>query len=341
MKLVDLIAYNISRQKNLTADFRCYNPLSGKCASGNRIKTYDPVSDKFLYLKTEQINASDFSASNPNKNRDRFDFEYWYSSLPDNKSLSSAQRNLILKLESLRETILSPRIIILHASRLGVSALCKIYIYWLQFVAFPGSDSALFFPDIKIAQREKRVLYSSVKKNPKTYLLEKNSVSCDSFSSLSFNRGLQRSLYKSLYNPNSVRGINPSYVLFSDVNKSLSRNKSKSDKLALTYNAIIPSCSNSMVIMESNSFGAHKGGFFNNSFRASAHTKNNDEAFATPYFSSSFGISSFKPIFIPWHADSKNSLNLKVNIPSFWKSLSDYEYFLWNVVGCSLEQINW
>lgn len=369
IKLINVILENINRQNKISDYQRSHDPFSGRGCSGLRKPVYDPVSGTTLFLKKSQINDINFNPSIPNLNRNHHDFEFWlvssYMKFDSTfHGFSMPLYHIISLMESFRNDDMATKLIILHASKIGISSICEAYIYWRQFVKNEGNDAIFYHPFASAKIESKYRFYRRSIIHPEVFDFKKRNVFHASSNSVSVYKEGNINRYLTLNNPFATRGCNAKFVLYSDVNSAVSCNVNdfyrlqNGDKLSLAFFSNLSSHSDSLVILESNACSSHLGGFFNNSYRSCngiplhleaksfSHHKwirkhDNDHfnrirnSYIPPY------SDCFNSVFIPWHWDFSKSLKLKQGIRRFWNSLTRYEYFLWNNVGCTLEQINW
>ena len=295
IKLIDIITENVRRTRAIGTALHRYTPLTGRGCAGERV----PFNG--LYLLKSHLESPDFDPRNPNANRARFDFEYFALPRPN-----LATQRIIAALHDARNSAADHRLLIYHARRLGTSDICCQYFRWLQFVATPGTDTALYFPKSRFrddARRADRQLFAS---RPDIF----GSVRTLGSRTLRFNGYRELLRYCTVRVANANRGFAPLYQLY--LNAARKR----------TYFANIPSSPAALLVMESHPQAIPCGDFFTEAFQDA----------------DAWGFST---IFLPWHADNRRSLRLDSSIADFWNSLTPYEYHLWLDLGLTLEQVNW
>ena len=204
---------------------------------------------------------------------------------------------------------------------MGITSICTAYIHWLQFLNREGTDSIIYFKNSKDKQSTKYHL----KYNPESFNLTRKEIKHQSASTLNIKDYTSSATYLTTANPQTARNYSPSYVLFTEAAKCVSkvpRTVKRNDRLKNSYQAALPTFPDSLLIMESNPDTAHTQGFFYDTFR------NKDG-------------NTFTPLFLPWHADERNIKPLDTNIPTFYSTLNKYETYLFKDLNLSFEQINW
>lgn len=310
---------NFNRRVLLRDEIRHFNPVTGRGCSGNRVPFISPGSNKVLYLLKSQLSDPNFDQSNPNLNREIYDFEYWYALSGATNKLTLAHKEIINKLAAFP---LSRKFIISHDSNMGITSVCESYFHWLQFFKAPGTDAAFITSNYLKRNSSKTRLREFVNANCGALKINKRGLRQLTPNMMRVDHAQQTNFYITSSQFAVIRNSNPQYIICSNAEYfTYSRYGVDYDYLYNICTQIIPNLEHSLVILESSA-------------------ANTDNYFQQLWIETIGGNSEFIALHIPWYKSQNNSLPLSSSVSNFLKSFSVSDYHLWNL-GLTLEQINW
>ena len=268
--------------------------------------------------------------------RIKYDFEYYaYISLVIQDKITGGdipfkanrgQRRLLKELERLRMAGKPIRIILLKARQWGGSTLTQLYFLWIQLVHVKNWSSIICAHKQDAARNIRGMFERAVKNYPET----------DGPIQLTPYQGTQnikevksrgcRITVGSAVEPDSVRSQSGYLVHFSEVAFFPRTDNNKPEELIGSVSSIIPRVANTAIVYESTAKGI--GNFFHTQWLLA--TEENPAK----------RVSIFVPVFVEWFLIDIYSEELHVPEEEFIKSMSPYEWWLFNK-GATLQAINW
>lgn len=236
--------------------------------------------------------------------------------------LNRGQRRLLRALEYQRLKGEPIRVIVLKARQWGGSTLVQLYMLWLQLVHKRNWNSVVC-AHVKDAAKNIRAMYTNALTNYPPFNGRKlNLKTFERTDSIKYlpERGC-RITVGSAESPDSVRSQDAAMVHYSEVAFFPQTQSNSPEQLIGSISSSVPRVPFSLIALESTAKGV--GNFFH-----------------TQWLLAMEGKTAFVPVFVPWHEIDIYTEELTVDAEEFIKSMSDYEWKLWND-GATLEAINW
>lgn len=239
--------------------------------------------------------------------------------------LTRAQRKYLKTLEGLRLAHKPILIILNKARQWGGSTETQLYMGWLQLEHEQNTNSVIC-AHVQNASRIIRGMFSKVLDNyPSVFVSDKGKYKLAPYQGATNTSHIEqrgcRITIGSAENPDSVRSEDISLFHGSEITSwPATKNKKPEDLLQSIIGGIllVDGC---MIVLESTAKGV--GNFFHREWNRAV----SGESGYTPVFMSCFDIDMY-------------TLDID-NYKEFIDSMSDDDWFSWNICGATLEQINW
>lgn len=264
------------------------------------------------------------------------DFEYWAAvavRIRDKRSgrrvpfvLNRAQRRVLRQLESMRTARKPIRIIMLKARQWGGSTLVLIYMAWIQLMHHTDWHSVIC-AHVKDSARNIRAMFTSLLADYPEVLM---GTPGKPYRFAGFERAQNvqvitgrdcRVTIASAECQDSVRGSDIAMAHLSEVAFWKATSARDPEDFLRSVTSSVPLEPDTVIAIESTANGV--GNFFH-----------------TEWLRAVEGRSDKLPIFVPWYEIDMYSLPVD-NYEALIESFTDYERDLWEIHGCTLEQINW
>lgn len=269
--------------------------------------------------------------------RVRYDFPYWCIKCCHIRSKSTGeyiplrlnrpQLRVVSILEEDREAGRPLRLIMLKARQWGGSTLVQMYMAWIQCTQRQNWNS-LICAHVKDTAATIRGMYTEMLARYPEAMWHGEEGSCPEFKAFERTgnvrvingRGCRVTLGSS-ENQEAVRGADYAMAHLSEVAFWADSRLKSPEQFVRAVCGSINLAPLTLIAMESTANGV--GNFFHTEWKRA-------EA----------GKSDKRPVFVPWH--EIDIYRAPVDDPrELWESLDDYERELWDLHGCSLEQIQW
>lgn len=263
------------------------------------------------------------------------DFEYWcvtcttiYDKLTGARGplvLNAAQRRVLAVIERQRQAERPIRLIMLKARQWGGSTLIQLYMAWMQLTQREHWNSLVCAHKLATAAAIKG-MYNRVLNNYPKHMTEDGKVprlkafeGCRNVSVLSGTDSLV--VMGSAQSEDAARGFDLKLAHLSEVAFWPETERHNPQDVMRTVNGTIPLAPGTMVVLESTANGM--GNFFHNEWLRAKSGHSDKEA-----------------VFVPWFEIEMYRIAVD-NVEALWASLDEYEFWLWEECGCTLESINW
>jgi len=312
MKTEDILAENRRRNATLARD---WDPLAGL----NSRKLYGAA-------RTAWVRA-----------RIHDDFALWAAyavKIRDKRTgalvpfvLNRPQRRVAAMLDGMRRAGKPMRLIMLKARQWGGSTLIQVYMAWIQMVLRKNWNS-LICAHVKDTSKTIRNMYTTLLDNYPGELLEPDaprpvfrSFEGSQNTREIAGRGCQVTV-ASAERQDAIRGTNIAMAHLSEVAFWPATTLHSPEDVLRSVNGTVSCEPLTLNVIESTANGV--GNFFHTEWLRAHSPKGSDR----------------KPVFVPWYEIDMYSMDVDDPL-GLWVSMDDYERELWNVHGCTLEQINW
>lgn len=259
-----------------------------------------------------------------------YDFEFWCASCIKilHKDtfryvpfiLRKAQRKLLKALEEMRVAGVPIRIVLLKARQWGGSTLVQIYMMWIQQIHRKNWHLAVCAQDDNAAKNVAGMYDTASKEYPE----DVGTISFRPFKKSSKNiLNIERGGIigvGSINNPNQFRSYNYAMIHFTEAAYFGDTEKRSASALVSSLKETVPDQPYTVVIEESTAKGMN---YFHDSWNKAVK-----------------GETRYRAVFVAWHEIDRCRVALDVPVEIFLKSMSDYEWYLWEL-GATLEGINW
>ena len=339
MPLNRILAIN-EKRKQESLDH--YDPITGTNCSMPRVERHvdidDEVSGTFLIPETM---AAELDANPCHDRRQwemlriRHDFEYWcatcitildkISGRRVNFVLNRPQRRVLQVLENQRLAGKPLRLIMLKARQWGGSTLVLMYMAWIQLVLKPNWNSVICGHKHDTAAAIKNIYTRALKYYPKLLTHDGKQPAFKTFEGCANVNRLEGSeslvINASARSQDAVRGYDVKMAHLTEVAFWPSTTMYSPENVIRSIGGTIPLEPLTMIVLESTADGV--GNFFHSEWlRAKAH------------------LSDKEAVFVPWYEIEiyrKEVANPQLLVDE----MDDYEKWLWQDCGCTLEMINW
>jgi hypothetical protein len=259
------------------------------------------------------------------------DFEFWAWScvvVKDKKSsrdirfkLKRPQRKFLTILENERISNRPIRIRLCKSRQWGGSTLTQIYGLWLQLRHRTGWNMAIC-ANIENQAKTIRAMTRLVINNYPKWAGEITMARWEGTDKHKYIPERDCSIQiGSMQKPDALRANAFKVVHLSEVGLwEKTDNKTPEDMITALTEAVVPE-PYTMIVEESTAKGV--GNYFH-----------------TEWLASIDGKSVYVPVFVAWYEDETSTLDVD-DIEKFFNSFNEYEKYLWNDIGCCIEQIAW
>lgn len=323
-------------EARLKAHQRVFDPVRGTGCCGDRVAAgWHGCKDKVM-VPVEMLGDKDWRGTRLTKGefdriRRRHDFEFWAATcatVRDKVSgrdvplmLNGGQRRIVEVLERQRRAGEPIRAIVLKARQMGGSTIVQLYMAWIQ-LELAKNRNALVCAHKKDTAKGIRNMYDKLLRNypgnEDGHMRLAGFEGSDNTKQIAA-RGCRITLASS-ERYDTLRGGDYAMAQMSEVafwNDSREK-RPEAFVQAITGSVLYEPLT--MLVMESTANGV--GNFFH-----------------TEWLRAKAG-SDKEPIFVPWHEVEIYRRPVK-DYGRLWREMDEYERWLWNDVGLTLEQINW
>ena len=339
LTLEQILAINEQRKSCLVDD---YDPLSGRGCCGPRVEQHidlgDEVSGTFFIPESmaAELKAEPCASSQQwELLRIRHDFEYWcatcvtildkVSARMVNLVLNRPQRRVLQVLERQRLAGDPLRLIMLKARQWGGSTLVQIYMEWIQMVLRRNWNSLICGHLHQTSAIIKNIYQRALRNYPKHLCRDGVRPTFKSFEGSRNVRQLSSSeslvITGSALSQDAVRGYDVKMAHLTEVAFWPTTRMHSPEDVIRSISGTIPLEPLTMLAIESTANGV-------------------DNYFHSEWLRAKAGTSDKEAVFVPWYEIEiyrKSVANPQLLIDE----MDDYEKWLWEDCGCTLEMINW
>lgn len=349
-------------KRRLAEKHKPYNPYSGEGSPIERFR-YELSKEQFLMLPMEMKNeplianltafssleqycrASGWGEVTQKEITDtlniilplrfKYDFEFWASTcvfIRDKISgqevqlkLNRSQRKLLARLEKQRLSGKPIRVILLKARQWGGSTFLQIYMAWIQIFWKVNWNSAII-ADVEDQANNIRGMYSLMASRHPEYV---QTVTLKPYERSQKTRVMKERgniiAVGSMQKPEGLRSFDFKMAHLSETGLWKETKGKKPEDLAQAIRAGIPNVAYSLVAVESTAKGV--GNFFHREWLAAKNRK---------------GLEKYEPVFVGWHEIEMYEEKItQAEIPDFIKKFTEYQWWLWEYCGATLDAIKW
>lgn len=335
----EIIAINLERK---TALQDCYDPIAGIGCCGPRVERElrldGEIQGKFLIpqsMAAELDSRPCRSMEQWQRLRIKHDFEYWcatcvtildkVSGRLQNMVLNKPQRRVLRELEKQRLDNKPLRLILLKARQWGGSTLVQIYMAWIQLV-LKSNWNSLICGHLHQTSQALKAMYRRVLRNyPKHLTDDGNKVALKTFEGCANVQQLSGSdslvIAGSAQSQDAIRGYDVKMAHLSEVAFWPCTKLHSPEDVIRSIAGSIPMEPLTMIVLESTANGV--GNYFHQEWLRSK-SKMSDKA----------------AVFVPWYEIEIYRMEV-ADVSLLIAEMDNYEKWLWESCGCTLEMINW
>ena len=337
--LDEILAINEQRKNQLVDD---YDPISGRGCSAPRVEREIAIGKELCgtffipeAMAAELDNEPCTSRLQWERLRIRHDFEYWcatcvtildkISSRLERLRLNRPQRRVLQVLEDQRLAGKPLRLIMLKARQWGGSTLVQIYMEWIQMVLRRNWNSLICGHLHQTSAIIKSIYGRTLRNYPKELCDGGKRPSFKTFEGSSNVRQLSNSeslvISGTAQSQDAVRGYDVKMAHLTEVAFWPDTRLHSPEDVIRSISGTIPLEPLTMVAIESTANGV-------------------DNYFHNEWLRAKNGESDKAAVFVPWY-EIEIYRKAVDNAQQLIDGMDDYEKWLWEDCGCTLEMINW